>query len=83
MIQIDDIIEIYGKQYRCWFREDLSGDNFNNFKYNGDSIFIHLINVSNEDDAICMIGSELFETKSYIDLLMSRIAPKTFDSNSI
>ncbi len=83
MIQIGDIIEIYGKQYRCWFREDLSGDNFNNFHYNADKIFIHFMNVSNENDCICLMGSELFETKSYIDELMRRTSPKTFDSNSI
>lgn len=83
MIQLEDIIELYGKQYKCWFREDLSGGNFNNFRYNLDKIYIHFVNVVDNNDNICVIGSELFETKSYIDILMKRIAPKTFDSNSI
>jgi|LakMenEpi02Apr12_1017379.scaffolds.fasta_scaffold14283_1 hypothetical protein len=83
MIQLEDIVEIHGKQYRCWFREDLSGDNFNNFRYNLDKIYIHFINVVDDNDCICLVGSELFVAKSYIDELMRRTSAKTFDSNSI
>jgi hypothetical protein len=70
MIQIDDIIEIYGKQYKCWFTEDLSGNNFSNAAFDADKIYIHLISESNTNDGICVLYSDLITQASYIDWLV-------------
>jgi hypothetical protein len=78
MIQIDDIIEVYSKQYRCWFREDLSGNDFSNPGFDADIIYIHLINDDNQQDAICILYSELTTQLSYIDWLVEQQKPKVF-----
>lgn len=75
MIQLDDIVEIYGKQYRCWFIEDESGNNFSMPSFDADRIYVHLINVDNDTDAICLLYSELIAQKNYIDWLVQQQRP--------
>jgi len=70
MLEIDDIIMIYNKQYRCWYKEDQSGNDFSNPDFDADRIYIHLINVDNENDGICLLYSELTTQLSYIDWLV-------------
>jgi hypothetical protein len=77
MIQLEDIIEVYGKQYRCWFREDYSGNNFTIPTFDADRIYIHLINIDNENDAICLVYSELITQSNYIDWLVQQQRPQT------
>jgi hypothetical protein len=78
MIQLEDIIEVYGKQYRCWFREDHSGNDFAAATFDADRIYIHLINIDNENDAICLLYSELTTQSSYIDWLVQQQRPQAF-----
>lgn len=75
MIQIDDIIQIYGKQYRCWLIDDQSGNNLELAQFDADRIYIHLVNVDNEQDAICVLYSELITQASYIDWLVEQQRP--------
>lgn len=78
MIEIDDIIELYGKQYRCWFMEDHSGNNFTIPTFDADRIYIHLINIGNDNDAICLVYNELITQSSYIDWLVQQQRPQAF-----
>ena len=45
MIQIDDIIEVYGIQYRCWFIEIIE-----------EETYVHLIN---DNNGICVLLEDI------------------------
>lgn len=85
MIQINDIIEYNNKEYRCWFMEDLSGNNFNNTNFDSDNIYLHLLNIDDSNDGICITYSIINNNNSqlYVDYLVDVTSPKTFDNNSI
>ena len=72
MIELEDIIEIYGKQYRCWVIDNQSGNDLELAQFEADRIYIHLINIDNDSDAICLVYNELITQLSYIDWLVQQ-----------
>lgn len=74
IIEIGDIISLNNKQYKCWYREDKTGNNFKGGIYDGDNIYIHLKELGTEN-GITMLLSNILDMKHWNSLIWQELHP--------
>lgn len=74
VIEVSDIVTISNRQYECWYREDMTGNNFRGGVYDGDKIFIYLKEVGTGSE-IVMPMNDILDMKSWNSLIWQELHP--------
>lgn len=74
IIEISDIVSVNNRQYECWYREDMTGNNFRGGVYDGDKIYIYLKEIGTGNE-IVMPMSDILDMKSWNSLIWQELHP--------
>lgn len=74
VIEVSDIVTVNNRQYECWYREDMTGNNFRGGVYDGDNIYIHLKEIGTGSE-IVMPMNNILDMKSWNSLIWQELHP--------
>ena len=74
VIEVSDIVTVNNRQYECWYREDMTGNNFRGGVYDGDKIYIYLKEIGTGNE-IVMPMNDILDMKSWNSLIWQELHP--------